>query len=76
VVWGTQPSVDARACRFSYGIQTCEIYNPDDKEHKGRGILPSLDGTDRVHNVWSAIVARVSLIDIQVGELTSALISL
>jgi len=62
VVWGTQPSVDARACRFSYGIETCEIYDPNEEEHKGRATSRWLDGTDRVYNVWSAIVTRNQVI--------------
>jgi len=62
VVWGTQPRVNARACRFSYGVRIADPYDPDDEEHKGRSIHRWADGTNRVYDVWSAIVARGQVI--------------
>jgi hypothetical protein len=46
--------VNRRACRFSYGIETSEIHDPDDEEHKGRDTDRWLDGTDQIGLILNA----------------------
>jgi hypothetical protein len=60
--WYIRRSVTSRATRFAYGAVVRALYNISDWRHRGRIVYKDCDG-DRVHGVWSATVAKVSLYD-------------
>jgi hypothetical protein len=52
----------ARASKYSYGTDIGPIFDPQDKEHRGRQIHQWADGHDHIHHKWSEVIARVHLI--------------
>ncbi|KAB5593090.1 Heat shock protein HSP70 [Ceratobasidium theobromae] len=63
IIWSTTDSVAGRAPRFSYGIETSIRYNPATPDHRGRDVIPSADGNDKVHGIWSLIAPKDVTLD-------------